>query len=173
MLLRSESDFIWVTNAAYDLAGLVTAYLKLFRKHINGYADIRIPDEDFAVTFEPSKTEGMITVQLWWTRHYTTSTPVYYDVDDDNFSEAWGADNTCGSETHHHSSRESPGINIPIANLMRSKEQMEADFVQRAAKIKADKAEALRLSTIAELEAKLLKLKEQDAQHSKAAVVPA
>lgn len=160
MLLRSESDFIWVTNASYDLAGIVTTYLKLFRKHINGYSDIWIPDEDFAVTFEPSKAEGKITANLWWTHKYTTSHAVYYDVDDDNFSEAWGADNTCGSETKHHSSRESQGVIIPIANLMRNKEQMESDFIQRAAKIKADKAEALRLSTIADLEKQLSKLKE-------------
>jgi hypothetical protein len=41
---------------------------------------------------------------------------------------------------------------------MRSEQQMKADFVQREAKMKADKAEAARLNRIASLKAELTKL---------------
>ena len=158
MLLRSESDFIWTTGAAYDLSCIVTTYLKLYRKHLNGENKLYIPKEEFAVTFLPSTMERCITVALWWTAHYSTEVTQYYDADDDNFSEAWGSDNSCGVSIAHSESKENMRLHIPISHLMRNEDQMKADFVARESKVKADKAEAARLARIASLKAELTKL---------------
>lgn len=158
MFLRSESDFVWAANAAHDLAAIVSAYLTLFRKHINGSNDVYITDEPFAVTFTPSTKEGNITINLWWTAHHSTEVTQYYDVDDDMFSEHWGADNLCGVSIQHSTSRENMQLNIPIQHLMRNEENMKADFVSREAKMKSDKAEARRVARIAELKSELIKL---------------
>lgn len=158
MMIRSESDFIRTANASYDLAGIVTAYLKLFRQYTNNANDLRIPKDDFAVTFTPSKKEGCITVDIWWTSHYSTQCPTYYEPDDEAFSEVWGDDNTSGYTVVHSSDRESMRINIPISHLMRSEEQMKADFIARATKIAADAKEAARVSRINEITSELAKL---------------
>ena len=158
MLLRSESDFIWVTNAAHDLAGLVTAYLKLFRTHTQGDGGVNIPDERFAVTFGPSTREGSITVMLWWTYYYSTEVTQYYDVDDDMFSEAWGSDNSCGVSIEHNESKERLKLNIPIKFLMMSEAQMKSYFVDRTRKLKVDAAESARVKRIDELKKELSKL---------------
>lgn len=159
MLLRDESDFIRAANMSYDLAAIVTTYLKLFRKHTNGWGDVWMPDESFAVVHIPSKIEGMVCVDVLWKHKYSVTTPTYYDVDDDNFSESWGSSNISGEETSFHESNQCKRIHIPIRQLMMTEQTMIDFFVNKEKELKRAKAMAETAEEIAQLEKRLDELK--------------
>lgn len=157
-MLRTEGDFIRASNQAYDLAGIVIAYLKLHRQHINGYG-VSVPDKEFAVTFKPSTKEGFISTVLHWTDWRTHTETKYYDSDSDYFSESWGADNSCGETSYTVDYAESKGIDIPIKHLMMTKEQMINFFTDKKIKVEAEYKEIARKKQIERLESELNKLK--------------
>lgn len=160
MLLRTESDFIFASNISYDLAGIVTTYLNLYRKYVNGHNNVTVPDTKYMVSFNPTKKEGFIDVVLHWTDHHTYTETLYYDSDSDYFSEAWGADNSYGETSHTEDFPKSAGINIPIKHLMMNEEQMLKHFEILKNKIAQDKAEAIRNSEIIRLTKQLEELRE-------------
>lgn len=159
MMLRGEGDFIRAANMSYDLAAIVTTYMKLFRKHINGYNDIYVPDEPFVVAFLPSTQEGCIKVKLLWKHSYLVSTPEYYDVDDDNFSEAWGADNQCGETVSSKTSHEYMVLHLPIVTLMMNEQNMNNWFINREKEIAIAQKQAAINEEISQLETRLAQLK--------------
>jgi hypothetical protein len=159
MMLRTESDFIIASNQAYDLAGIVVAYLKLHRQYVNGYNGVSVPDKEFAVTFKPPSTEGFVTTVLHWTDWQTHTETQYYDVDSDYFSESWGADNSCGETSYTVDYAESKGIDIPIKHLMMTKDQMVGFFKDKKIKVEAEYKEIARKKEIERLENELNKLK--------------
>lgn len=158
MMLRTDGDFIRATNQAYDLAGIVIAYLKLHRKYINGYNGVNVPDKEFAVTFKPTKKEGFISTVLHWTDWQTHTETKYYDTDSDYFSESWGADNSCGETSYTVYYAESKGIEIPIKHLMMTKDQMLVHFEEKKVIVEAEKKEAIKQEEIKRLKNQLQKL---------------
>jgi hypothetical protein len=158
MFLRTESDFIVASNMAYDLAGVVTTYLDLFREYINGYNGINIPSYEYAVTFKPSKKEHFIQAVLHWTDQRVHTETLYYDSDSDYFSEQWGADNSCGESSYTEEYARSKHIDIPIQNLMMNAGQMLTYFKDKKVMWEAEKKEVIRLEEIRRLKAELERL---------------
>lgn len=158
MMLRTEGDFILASNQAYDLAGIVIAYLKLHSQYINGYNGVSVPDKEFAVTFKPPSKEGFVTAVLHWTDWRTHTETQYYDVDSDYFNESLGADNSCGETSYREDYATSKGIEIPIKHLMMNKEQMIKFFKDKKAQIEAKCKEIARKEEIEKLQRKLKEL---------------
>lgn len=158
MLLKTQADFIYASNIAYDLAGVVTTYLKLWREYINGFNDVLVPKYEFAVTFIPAKKPDKISVVLHWTDQRTYTETLYYDVDSDYFSEAWGADNSYGSTSHTEYFADSCSFNIPISHLSMSESQMINYFKEKKMEIELVKLENERQSKIEKLTKELNEL---------------
>lgn len=157
-MLRTEGDFILASNMSYDLAGIITTYLKLYKTYINGYNGVNIPDKEFAVTLKPPSKEGFVTAVLHWTDWRTHTETLYYDSDSDYFSESWGSDNSCGETSYTVDYAESKGIDIPIKHLMMTKDQMLKYFQQKKVSVETEKKEAIKQEEIKRLKNQLEKL---------------
>ena len=157
-MLRTEGDFILASNMSYDLAGIATTYLKLYKTYINGYNGVNVPDKEFAITLKPPSKEGFVTTVLHWTDWRTHTETLYYDSDSDYFSESWGADNSCGETSYTVDYAESKGIDIPIKHLMMTKDQMFKYFQQKKVSVEAEKKEAIKQEEIKRLKIQLEKL---------------
>ena len=137
MIFRSESDIVYASNASQSLANLVRAYLELYRRYANGLNGINIPSEQYAIVFQPMHKEGFLTVALTYTRTDLHQSPVYYDVDDDNFSESWGASNVSHYETVTTKTLVDSFITIPFSHLLCNEANMKKiimDFAERKQK---------------------------------------
>jgi hypothetical protein len=160
-MLRTEADFILASNLSYDLAGLVVTYLNLYRKYINGFNSVTVPDKEFAVTVRPPTKEGFLTAVLHWTDYTTHTKTLYYDTDSDYFSEQWGADNSCGETSYREDYAESSGISIPIKHLMMPESDMIKYFQEKKVSVETIKKENVRQEQIAELKSKIQKLESE------------
>lgn len=158
MLLRTEGDFIYATNIAYDLAGVVTTYLNLWRDHINGFNGVTIPKYEYAVTFKPAKKPGTIAVVIHWTDQRTYTETLYHDVDSDYFSEAWGSDNSYGSTSHTEPYPDSRSFNIPVSHLMMDQALMLKYFEDKSVEIATFKEELARQKRVDQLTKELAAL---------------
>lgn len=125
MTFRSEGDIVYASNAAQNLTNLVIAYLTLYRKHAQGLRGVTIPSEPYTVVFLPMIGEPALHVKLVFTKTSDHQEPVYYDVDDDNYSESWGASNVSHHVTVFTRSTEEASFVIPFGLLLMSKENME------------------------------------------------
>lgn len=157
-MIRTEGDIVRAANESRDLIGLVATFLKLWRKHANGVNNVTIPFESFNIAIMPLKTEGLLSVGLFYTRVDHWSIPTYYDVDDDLFIESYSSSaNISGSESHSTEVQCDMFVDIPFAMLMSTKVEANIIKVAEAAKIK--KAEAAKAQKIASLEEELASLK--------------
>jgi hypothetical protein len=93
MTFRSEGELVFAVNAARDLTNLAIACLEFYRRYAQGLLGIWIPVEPFTVVFLPLDNANSLKVRLVYTKTSNHQEPVYYDVDDDNYSESWGASN--------------------------------------------------------------------------------
>lgn len=159
MIFRSESDIVYASNASQSLANLVRSYLELYRQYANGLNGVNIPSERYAIVFQPMHKEGFLTVALTYTRTDLHQSPVYYDVDDDNFSESWGADNVSHYATVTTKTLVDSFITIPFSHLLCSEANMKKIIMDFAERKKKELLEDQRRSKIRELEDELERLK--------------
>lgn len=158
-VFRSEGDLVLAANQAQDLSSLVRAYLEMYKKHAQGINGVKIPTSRYDIVFMPLKFEHEIAVKLVFSRTETWTEPVYYDVDDDNFSESWGSDNVSHHVTKSSTNPDEIVIRIPCSHLLLAQEQMEDLIIKQAAKYRADEAEQQRLDEIKRHEAEIERLK--------------
>lgn len=147
MFLRNESDFVYAFNAAQDLTALVATYLIEFRRYANGLNGVNVPKEPFTVVLQKIKEDRRVVVTLVSTRTEFHRSPVYYDYEDDNFVEGYGAHTNVSHYTTSSSrSTQEDCIEIPMSVLMLTKEKMVESIKSFAAtknaEIKAAKDEA-------------------------------
>lgn len=159
MIFRSESDIVYASNASQSLANLVRAYLELYRKYANGLNGINIPSKNYAVVFQPMRKEGYLNVGLVYTRTDMHQSPVYYDVDDDEFDESWGADNVSHYTTSTTDTIIEQHILIPFGHLLCNQEKMEQSIKEFAERKEKELQEEQRRSKIRALEVELERLK--------------
>lgn len=134
MTFRTEGEIVGAVNAARDLTNLVISYLTLYRKYAQGMRGVTIPDDPYTVVFLPMIGESTIQVKLVHTQTSSHQEPMYYDVDDDNYNESWGASNISHETTVFTESLEENIILIPFGRLLTSRENMELD-IKRFAEI--------------------------------------
>lgn len=158
-IFLSEADLVYASNAAQDLTNLVVAYFEFYRKHANGLNGITIPSAPYTVVFLPMGTPDALCVRIIHTKTDMHQSPVYYDYDDENFSESWGASNVSHYVTHSKTSIVENSIFIPFAHLLCSREKMEQGIKDFAARKEAELQEKQRRAKIEELEAELDRLK--------------
>ncbi len=155
---RTEGALVGAANGARSLTALVCAYLDLWRKHANGCYGVTVPREDFSVIFNPPTEKG-ISFTLIYTKTYHREVPHYYDVDDDNFQEGFGVDNTAGYTIETSESIEERGLIIPYKALLMSAEDMEKDIIAGADRFKKAEAEKERQRQIKQAEDRLRELR--------------
>ncbi|MNF82977.1 hypothetical protein D3C84_652890 [compost metagenome] len=160
-MLRTQGDFVLAANLSFDLSALVTTYINMFREYVNGYNGVRIPLEEYAITFSPPRKEGYISVQLHWIAQQIHTETLYYDTDSDYFCESLGADNSYGQSSHTEYYPESKTISIPIVHLMLDKAGLERSFSELKLDIAAKRAEDVRLREVEQLRARLKTLEGQ------------
>ena len=158
MPFRNESDLVRAINEARDLTNLVVAYLEIYRRRANGINGVKIPSEEYTVIFQQMQ-EGFARVMLVYTKTQTWQEPVYYDVDDDNFQESFGASNVSHYHTRSSSQIEEKVILIPFAHLLLPKTEMERVLQKQADEHAVRLQEAKTQARILELEAELKTLR--------------
>lgn len=172
MPFRTESEIILAVNNAADLTNLITAYLKHYKaacKQCDLYEKNLLKDvstDDFSVTIiklTSRNSVAFVEVGVTWVATGYTETPRYYDVDDDNFNESWGADNISGYTCTTYSSEKVVYVAIPISHLLMSEKSMKKLLADMVAKWKAEAAEKTRVAKIKQLENELAVLRKQQA----------
>lgn len=159
MTIRSETDIVLASNSAQDLTKVVFNYLSIYKKYANGKNGVKIPDESFSVLFKPMRKDGFLSVCLVYTRTTQHQVTEYYDVDDDNFSEVWGSDNSCGYSIKTTKYVHEDLIDIPFSQLLCNLETMKKNVLSFVERDNAKIAEKLRVDRIATLESELTKLR--------------
>lgn len=161
MVFRSEGDIVHASNAAQDLTNLVIAYLTLYKKHAQGMGGVTVPDAPYTVVFLPMREEGKLRVKLVFQEYWSYQEAVYYDVDDDRFSESFGASNVSHHVTVDTERTVDKGLLIPFASLLLPRDDMEA-AIKRFAESERNRLQELeRESKIAAHQEAIRKLQEQ------------
>jgi hypothetical protein len=161
MTFRTESDIVYAVNAARDLTNLVVACLEFYRRYAQGLLGIRIPVEPFTVVFLPLDNADSLKLRLVYTKTNNHQEPVYYDVDDDNYSESWGSSNVSHHVTVITKTTEEQVFSIPFKLLLSSKENMELS-IKRFAEVERKRLqEKERESKIAAHQEEIRKLQEE------------
>jgi hypothetical protein len=161
MTFRTESDIVYAVNAARDLTNLVVACLEFYRRYAQGLLGIRIPVEPFTVVFLPLDNADSLKLRLVYTKTNNHQEPVYYDVDDDNYSESWGSSNVSHHVTVITKTTEEQVFSIPFKLLLSKKEDIELT-VKRFAEIERNRLlEVERESKIAAHQEAIRKLQEE------------
>jgi hypothetical protein len=161
MTFRTESEIVQASNASQDLANLVRAYFNIHRKYAQGLGGVTVPDEPYEVVFMPMNKEGMLRVKLVYSKTTSHQSPVYYDVDDDNFSESWGSSNISHYHTTYTTGTGELGFNIPFKLLLQSRENIELSVKKFAEEERKRLQEVERQSKIAAHQEAIRKLQEQ------------
>jgi hypothetical protein len=161
MTFRSEGDIVHASNSAQNLTNLVIAYLTFYQQYANGLNGVSIPTEPYTVVFLPMIGKQELQVRLIYTLTRSHQEPVYYDVDDDNFSESWGASNVSHHVTVFSKQLEERVLTIPFGALLRSRENMQHDIQRFAEQEKKRLQEVARQSKIAAHQEAIRKLQEE------------
>ncbi len=161
MNLRTVDSLVGATNAAKDLQGMAANFFVNCRAHANGVGDVYIPTEPFVVV--PVAVAGTadrprITFALVWTEHVTWQVTDYLDPDDDNFSESWGSDNSCGYHTESKDQQREKRITVDAECLLMPNARQIAMLKKWKADSDAKEKERMRLARIAELQGQIQKL---------------
>lgn len=157
---RTEGQLVGAANGSRALTSLVCAYLDLWEKHANGCYGVFVPREKFTVVFSAPSEKG-ICFTLVYTKTHMREVPHYYDVDDDNFVEGFGADNTAGYTIETSQSINEKSLVIPYKALLMSSEDMEKEIIAGAARYKKAEAEKEHQRKIKEAEDRLHELRER------------
>lgn len=165
MSLRTIGDLISAADAAQDLQARGRGFLLNWRKHANGVNGVTIPNEEFVVVPEAvakgSPDDPHLAFALVWIERTSWQVAEYFDADDDDFDESWGANNIRGYSIQTSQSTRDMHINVPAGFLLVD----EAEQVKRlkALKANADKAEKerQRLAEIARLQKELADLQKE------------
>lgn len=161
MTFRTEGDIVYAVNAARDLTNLAVACLEAYRRYAQGLLGVWIPVETFTVVFLPITNADSIKVKLVYTKTSDHQEPVYYDVDDENFSASWGASNVSHHVTVITKTTEEQVFSIPFKLLLSKKEDIELT-VKRFAEIERNRLlEVERESKIAAHQEAIRKLQEE------------
>jgi hypothetical protein len=160
MRFCSEGDIVHASNSAQSLSNLVIAYLTIYQKYANGLNGVTVPTEPYTVVFLPMVGKQALHVKLVYTVTRSHSEPVYYDVDDDNFNESWGASNVSHNVTVFSHHLEEKVITIPFEALLCSREDMKQDIQRFAEQEKKRLQEVERQSKIAAHQEAIRKLQE-------------
>jgi hypothetical protein len=160
MTFRSEGDLVHAVNAARDLTNLAVFCLETYRRYAQGLLGVQVPVEPFTVVFLPLTNADSIKVKLVYTKTSDHQEPVYYDVDDENFSESWGASNVSHNVTVITKTTEEKVFSIPFRLLLSKKEDIELT-VKRFAEVERNRLQdAERESKIAAHQEAIRKLQE-------------
>jgi hypothetical protein len=159
--IHSEQDLVHAVASAVELQNRAYAILLLIRKHANDVF-IPVPSEKMVVSIKGmTQTEGggtYIHVGCYYETSSTHHVTHYYDSDDDNYQEAWGADNTCGSCAYISQSPEQQHYKIPIWVFRKTEEDLVAYLVESKSKHDANLKREQLLQQKAKLEADLLEV---------------
>jgi predicted RNA-binding protein with RPS1 domain len=161
MTFRSEGELVFAVNAARDLTNLAIACLEFYRRYALGLLGIWIPVEPFTVVFLPLDNANSLKVRLVYTKTSNHQEPVYYDVDDDNYSESWGASNLSHYVTVITKTTEEQVFSIPFKLLLSSKENLELSIKRFAESERKQLQEKERESKIAAHQEAIRKLTEE------------
>jgi hypothetical protein len=162
MRFCSEGDIVYASNSAQSLTNLVIAYLTLYQQYANGLGGVTVPTEPYTVVFLPMVGERALHVKLVHTVTRSHSEPVYYDVDDDDFNESWGASNVSHHVTVFSHQLEEKVLTIPFEALLCSRENMRQDIQRFAETEKKRLQEVERQSKIAAHQEAIRKLQEEN-----------
>lgn len=144
MSLRTDGDFVAASNAACELSALVARFLSAYRKHANGANGVKVPNGDFTVVLKKPKLGANDVVRVCCEliyKHTTTyETPRFFEPDDDNYSEGFGASIVIGYDLHSEASIESSGYLIPW-HLLRLSDELLRKHLLNVASAHADRQE--------------------------------
>jgi hypothetical protein len=159
--IHSEQDLVHAVASAVELQNRAYAILLLIRKHANNVF-ISIPSEKMVVSIEGmSQNEAGVTyidVACYYEVSSTHHVTHYYDSDDDNYREGWGADNTCGTSTYTTQSPEQRHYKLPFHYFRKTEEDLTAYLVESRIRHDANLRREQLLRQKAKLEADLLEV---------------
>lgn len=161
MSLHTVGNVVGAANASLNLHSLAYIFLKNFRMYANGFNGVKVPSGDFAVVASGvGGTAENPTIEFAVVYSETSSWQVatHYDPSDDNFNEAWGADNTSGYEYGSSTSSHEKRVSIAAEHLLLPPEQ-QIDLMKKwKAEEDAKKRERIRQEKMAVLRKQLSEL---------------
>lgn len=162
--LHTEADIVRAFDGARDLTNLVVAYLTLWRKYANGLSGVRVPDQNFTVSFLRIDVDR-VHFKIVYTVTEVTQEPVYYDVDDDCFQEGYGNTNVSHYVPVFDPRLCEAGVALPFSALLQSKADMEFGIRKFAENEKKSLHQKQVQGKISELESELQRLKGEQNDH--------